>query len=39
VLVRYSSCDPDRVRHVVEHAYTLAAAKKNRPPRPRTRKA
>jgi hypothetical protein len=39
VLVRYASPDPERVRHVIEHAYTLASAKKNRPPRPRTRKA
>ena len=39
VLVRYSSPDPERVRQVIEHAYALAASKKNRPPRPRTRKA
>ena len=33
VLVRYSSPDQDRVREVIEHAYKLAVAKKNRPPR------
>jgi hypothetical protein len=39
VLVRYDSPDPERVRQVIEHAHMLAAAKKNRPPRPRARKA
>ena len=32
-LIRYSSDDPDRVRHMIEQAYELAAAKK--PARPR----
>ena len=33
ILVRYTSPDPERVRHVIEHAHALAAVKKNRPPR------
>ena len=36
VLIRYSSDDPERVRHVIEQAYELIAAKK--PVRPRKKK-
>ena len=36
VLIRYSSDDPDRVRHVITQAYELAASLK--PVRPRKKK-